>query len=91
MFLASLPAVATDSPPATRGRIPTGDGVELFYQVDGQGSETLVVLHGGPGFNLLSLQPDLQPLAKNHRVIYYVQRGAGRSTVSSDAMLINLD
>lgn len=47
--------------------------------------------HGGPGFKLLYLQPDLQPLAQNRRVIYCDQRGAGRSTVSSDAMLINLD
>jgi proline iminopeptidase len=39
----------------------------------------LIAVHGGPGNTMDSILPDLAPLAKNRRVIYYDQRGNGRS------------
>ena len=66
---------------AKEGFIDTSDGVRLFYQVVGAGPETLVAVHGGPGNTMESILPDLEALAKNRRVIYYDQRGGGRSTV----------
>jgi proline iminopeptidase len=72
------------------GLIPVGDGVSLFYRVDGAAANHVVVLHGGPGLSMAYLQPDLGPLAKARRVISYDQRGAGRSTVTSDPALVNL-
>lgn len=61
------------------GYITTPDGVRLFYKIVGNGSDTVVAVHGGPGNSLNSILPDLEPLAKNRRVIYYDQRGNGRS------------
>jgi proline iminopeptidase len=66
------------------GFILTADGVRLFYKVVGSGAETLVAVHGGPGVSLNSILPDLEPLAKNRTVIYYDQRGNGRSDVIKD-------
>jgi proline iminopeptidase len=66
------------------GFILTADGVHLFYKVVGSGAETLVAVHGGPGNSLTSIEPDLEPLSKNRIVIYYDQRGNGRSDVITD-------
>ena len=66
------------------GFILTTDGIHLFYKIVGSGTETLVVVHGGPGNSLTSIEPDLEPLAKNRTVIYYDQRGGGRSDLIKD-------
>jgi proline iminopeptidase len=66
------------------GYIQTADGVRLFYKIEGSGTQTLVVIHGGPGNTMQSILPDLEPLAKNRRVIYYDQRGNGRSDLLKD-------
>ena len=61
------------------GYITTPDNVRIFYKMEGSGTETLVVVHGGPGNSLESIRADMEPLAKNRRVIHYDQRGQGRS------------
>ena len=66
------------------GYIRTSDGVRLFYKIVGSGADTLVVVHGGPGNSLNSILADLEPLAQNRRVIYYDQRGNGRSDLVKD-------
>lgn len=66
------------------GHITTADGVRLFYKIVGSGSQTVVAVHGGPGNTMDSILPDLEPLARNRRVIYYDQRGNGRSDVIKD-------
>jgi len=66
------------------GFILTADGVRLFYKVVGSGEETLVAVHGGPGNSLTSIEPDLEPLARSRTVIYYDQRGNGRSDLITD-------
>ncbi|HYD13696.1 MAG TPA: alpha/beta fold hydrolase [Allosphingosinicella sp.] len=68
----------------SEGFITTDDGVRLFYKVEGSGPQTLVVVHGGPGFSLESVRADFAPLARNRRVIYYDQRGNGRSSLIED-------
>lgn len=71
------------------GYIDAGAGVQLFYRVAGTGGETLVVLHGGPGFSMDYLAADLEPLARKHTLIFYDQRGTGRSTLVSDAAALD--
>ena len=73
------------------GYITSADGVRLFYKVVGKGPKTLVVLHGGPGNTMFSILPDFEPLAKKHTVIYYDQRGNGRSDLveSSEQLAIS--
>src|SRR5688500_7115899 len=72
------------------GYITASDGVRLFYKVVGSGAETLVAVHGGPGNSLTSILPDLEPLAKNRTVIYYDQRGGGRSDLIKDGEKLSI-
>jgi len=58
-------------------RIPVG-GAELYAREIGHGT-AIIVLHGGPDFDHSYLVPDLDRLADSFRLIYYDQRGRGRS------------
>jgi proline iminopeptidase len=58
-------------------------GVTLFERRIGSGPPT-VVLHGGPGAHHDYLLPGFDALAKGRELIYYDQRGGGRSPVSRE-------
>ena len=58
------------------------NGVNHFYRISGEG-ETFIVLHGGPGMYHDELFPFFQDFAKTHRVIFYDQRGNGRSAMAT--------
>ena len=58
-------------------RIPVGN-TSLYARDIGAG-EPLIVLHGGPDFDHGYLLPDLDRLADGFRLIYYDQRGRGKS------------
>ncbi len=81
-LLCAAPALAADPP--REGFVAADDGTRLYYRIEGSGPETLVVVHGGPGFSLESVRADLAPLAAHRRVIYYDQRGNGRSSLIDD-------
>jgi proline iminopeptidase len=55
--------------------------VELYYREIGQG-QPILILHGGPDFDQNYLLPDLDRLADAFRLIYYDQRGRGKSAVN---------
>jgi proline iminopeptidase len=55
-------------------------GVSLFERRVGSGSPT-VILHGGPGAHHDYLLPGFDALATGRELIYYDQRGGGRSQV----------
>lgn len=58
-------------------------GDELYYQQFGIASKRqppIVVLHGGPGMDQGYLLPQMLELAKDHEMIFYDQRGAGKSS-----------
>ncbi len=56
-----------------------GDGAARLYVRDiGRGSPMFVV-HGGPDFNHAYLLPEMDRLADSFRLVYYDQRGRGRS------------
>jgi len=65
--------------PVRDGYLAGADGVQLYYKVLGAGSDTVVVLHGGPGMSMGYIDRDLTPLAHGRVVIFYDQRGGGRS------------
>lgn len=75
----------------SEGTIPSTGEVELYYRIAGTGPDTLVVLHGGPGMSTSYLSPDLKPLAESHTVIFYDQRGSGRSTIVTDPGSLHID
>ena len=74
----------------SEGYIKTNDGLRLFYHVDGSGDDPVIVLHGGPGLSMSYLRPDLLRLSQNRTLIFYDQRGSGRSTVTSDPKLLSI-
>lgn len=76
--------VSVQAQEPSEGYILTPDKVRIFYKIVGSGPETLVAVHGGPANSLESIRPDMEPLAKGRRVIYYDQRGNGRSDLISD-------
>lgn len=66
---------ATSAPIETR--IPVARA-SLYARVVGRG-QPVIVLHGGPDFDQSYLLPELDRLANSYRLIYYDQRGRGRS------------
>jgi pimeloyl-ACP methyl ester carboxylesterase len=69
-------------------RISLGD-VAIWFDVSGPSvvphggtaiqRPTLVAVHGGPGLDHINLKAELAPLAEQVQVLYYDQRGHGRS------------
>jgi proline iminopeptidase len=62
------------------GFLTTSDAVRLYYRVEGTGRDTIVVLHGGPGGSLDEIVAGFDALADHHVLIFYDQRGGGRSS-----------
>jgi proline iminopeptidase len=58
-------------------RIQVGDA-ELYCREIGLG-QAIIVLHGGPDFDHSYLVPDMDRLSDSFRLIYYDQRGRGKS------------
>lgn len=73
------------SPAVSEGYVDAGDSVRLFYRLVGAGPDTVIVLHGGPGLTQDYLAADLEPLATGHALLFYDQRGAGKSTLVTDS------
>jgi len=67
----------SSQPVAREGHIPVA-GAQLYYREIGQG-EPILILHGGPSFDHAYLLPDMDRLADAFRLIYYDQRGRGKS------------
>ncbi len=66
------------SPEGQEGCVNVNQQDHLYYQIFGSG-DPIVVVNGGPGLDQTYLLPQMQELAKNHTVIFYDQRGTGRS------------
>ncbi len=79
LCLASLSAYAAEP---HSGQVFDAPGASIYYEVFGSGSGTpLMVANGGPGFDhtYLHLSSAWEALGKNRRVVFYDQRGNGRS------------
>jgi len=82
-------AVTARAQKPTEGYITADDSIRLFYRVAGHGSDTIIAIHGGPGVDLESIYGDFAPLTEQHVVVFYDQRGAGRSTLPRDTALLS--
>src|SRR5256714_7255815 len=69
------------------------DDVDLFYHIVGPPSgDYVLVLSGGPGEDIHSMQGIADELGKKYRCIMWEQRGTGRSKLPKyDASTINLN
>jgi proline iminopeptidase len=81
------------SDPATRrahiDRVSVG-GAQLYVRVIGAGPP-VVVVHGGPDFDHTYLLPELDQLADVCRLVYYDQRGRGRSAANVTAEDVDIE
>jgi proline iminopeptidase len=66
------------------------DDARIFYEIVGTG-DPIIVVHGGPGLDHSYLQPGLDALGTRHTVVYYDQRGTGRSSAELTPDAINFD
>lgn len=66
------------------------DDARIFYEVVGSG-DPIIVIHGGPGLDHEYLQPGLDALGTRHTLVYYDQRGTGRSAAELDETAISFD
>jgi proline iminopeptidase len=71
----------------------TRDGIDLFYRIVGMASgDYVLVLSGGPGEDIHSMQAVADELGKKYRCIMWEQRGTGRSKLANyDPSTINLN
>jgi proline iminopeptidase len=65
------------------------EGATLYYRDVGQG-QPIIVLHGGPSFDHNYLLPDMDRLADAFRLIYYDQRGRGKSAWNIQPAAVSL-
>ncbi len=65
------------------------NGSKLFCKAIGKG-KPLIVVHGGPGLSQDYLFPQLSRLGENHFVIFYDQRGCGRSIGTVDPEMVSM-
>jgi proline iminopeptidase len=79
----AAPAAIGPAAAPTEGKV-MGDGAALFYRMVGAGPDVLVMIHGGPGMDMGYMVPDFGPLAARHRLLFYDQRGSGRSEILRD-------
>ena len=91
-----LCAAHADVGPAQRNFVDgkvTRDGIDLFYKVVGQMSgDYVLILSGGPGEDIHSMQGIADELGKKYRCIMWEQRGTGRSKLPRyDQSTINLN
>lgn len=66
------------------GYVTGSDGIKQYYQVMGNAQDTVVVIHGGPGAGIHTVIPMMKPLTESFTLIFYDQRGGGRSTLPED-------
>lgn len=80
-FASIMPSMARPVVPSPReSGYTTNSSVPLYWASYGpKGVSPLLLLHGGPGASHDYLLPQMLELAKNHELIFYDQRGGGRS------------
>jgi proline iminopeptidase len=84
----------------TAGQRPTGgetqsgylsvNGTRLFYESMGRGTPLLIV-HGGPGLDHSYFLPQMRALAARYRLIFFDQRGCGKSDADVDSTTMTVD
>ena len=70
--------------PQEEGFVSSGDGTQLYYRKIGRGVPAAIYLHGGPGATIYNGGCEIAPLARDHSIILYDQRGGGRSQLVAD-------
>lgn len=67
--------------------VPKGS---IYYKTIGTG-QPILIIHGGPGMDHRYLYPHLVDLARDHRLIFYDQRGTGASQCKLTDKTVNIE
>ena len=94
-MIGALAAALVDGTAAAQeGRVRQGlvslEDASLFYVSVGEG-DPIVVAHGGPGLDHTYLRPGMDRLAASHRVVYFDQRGTGRSAADLTDSVVSFE
>src|SRR5437764_15201850 len=88
-------AVQADLAPAQQSLVDgkiARDGADLFYTIAGASGDYVLILSGGPGEDISSMQGIADELGKKYRCVMWEQRGTGRSKLPRyDESTINLN
>jgi len=93
LLLSFAVSVSSQSTHQENGQTFDGPAGKIYYEVTGSGSGTpLLIVNGGPGFDhtYLHIATAWDTLGKNRRVIFYDQRGDGRSSPLQKGQSCNL-
>jgi proline iminopeptidase len=90
-----LPADALPQPPGEKGPLVVDglrliNGTQLYCESIGTGVP-LVIIHGGPGLDHSYFLPQMEQLADSYELIFFDQRGCGKSTIRLDSTDMTLD
>jgi len=88
MFVLALWFFFSHSPSVAEEGYKAVNGMKLYYRIIGAG-EPVVMVHGGPGSNMLHLLPYCDTLANQFKLIYYDQRGCGKSSRLQDSQAVS--
>lgn len=91
--LSASSAAAHEASPPREGRFDNGPGpVSQWFRIAGEPSATpIIFLHGGPGQGSQTFQASVGPVIEQFAtVVYYDQRGSGRSQRPSDPDLYSI-
>jgi proline iminopeptidase len=88
-FACGQPQTSSGPAAADSGHVAT-PGARIFWKSLGRG-HPIIVVHGGPGMDHTYLVPGMNELARTHRVVYYDQRGGGRTEGAASRETVSLD
>ena len=86
----ALPQTGGDNTPLVIDGLRLINGTQLYCKSIGTGIP-LVIVHGGPGLDHSYLLPQMAQLADRYELIFFDQRGCGRSSVRVDSAAMTID
>jgi proline iminopeptidase len=86
----AYPQTGDNSGPLVVDGLRLINGTQLYCKSIGTGVP-LVILHGGPGLDHSYLLPQMATLADTYELIFFDQRGCGKSSVRLDSTAMTLD
>lgn len=86
----ALPQKGGEDAPLVVDGLRLINGTQLYCKSIGTGIP-LVIIHGGPGLDHSYLLPQMQQLADTYELIFFDQRGCGKSSVHLDSAAMTMD
>lgn len=92
LFLIVIAGCSQETPQkkSKDGYVKVSEDIELYYRLTGSttAQDTIVVVHGGPGAGMKAVLDPLLPLAEQFVLLFYDQRGGGKSSLPQDTELL---